>query len=151
MLGPDPIGPISSPVSHCLSSHQVELDQTCVSPSLHHVSYIILLEVCIVWASPYIDIWDLLEPFTGCGPTVTVYLQKGQGSGCLVLDARCLCSSNLALESRRIPAELFVFSLCWNPEKVSSNKRQSGGKQAKSESPLFYVLSRGLLEGVVRM
>lgn len=87
----------------------------CGSPSLHYVSYLILLEVCFIWGSPHTDIWDLLEPFIGCGPaspTVTVYLQKGQESGHLVLDARCLHSSNLALESRRIARELLVFSLC---------------------------------------
>lgn len=102
-------------MSHCLSSHQIELEQMCGSPSLHYVSYLILLEVCFIWGSPYIDIRDLLEPFTGCGPaspTVTVYLQKGQESGRLVLDARCLRSSNLALESWRIPRELLAFSLC---------------------------------------
>ena len=60
---------------------------------------------------------DLLEGLTGCGPPSPIaaiekfknaVVVQSTGSGCL--------SKVYLLESQRIPRELLVFSLCWNPK-----------------------------------
>lgn len=94
----------------------------------------------IGWSQDWLIGWGLGHP------TIAVSQQEGQGSSsCSVLNASCLTTSNLALESFRIPRKLLVSSLPWHPKDVvlilakecHSNKIaglscESEGRQAKN-------------------
>lgn len=55
---------------------------------------------------------------------MAAFQQKDQESNCSVHKTGCHSSLDLLLESWRIPRELLVFSLSWNPEEVSSNSSE---------------------------
>ena len=69
----------------------------------------------------------------------------GGSGGCSAREPRCLRSFSVGLESQEIPGEPLVFSLCWNPEEVDSNR--CAGKEVPAGSLswlLCFEISHGL-------
>lgn len=110
---------------------------------------------------------DLLDQLTECGSSNTKWLSHRVTTERLKMCQSfnswiwILYSTNLGLESWKIPGELLIFNLCWNPKEVEcytgcSNKRdeharEGEGKQAKGTVFFCHVLLCGPEESVVQI